>query len=153
MHTQEILSRNFKGVWISRQILDDDFFKCVQILEIAQYMTGERAFCNIDWPFLEKNGYVIKKSDCPHAIKEFIISSKIPQKYKSKIAVRTCSWCEAESCILHAHHFPFKKSQGGIVNVNICPNCHAEFHFLENYYVFTDKILDHIKIIYEGDDE
>ena len=45
---------------------------------------------------------------------------------------RTCEWCNNDCYILHEHHFPIPKKQGGKEIVKICPNCHYTFHSLEN---------------------
>lgn len=40
-----------------------------------------------------------------------------------------CEWCGVHTSVLHKHHYPIPKSKGGTKVVNICPNCHHEFHF------------------------
>lgn len=41
-----------------------------------------------------------------------------------------CAWCECATAHLHAHHWPVPKSEGGTETVDICPNCHMEYHAL-----------------------
>lgn len=43
----------------------------------------------------------------------------------------TCEWCGNKTSILHKHHFPIPKRQGGKEIVSICPTCHFEFHSKE----------------------
>ena len=43
---------------------------------------------------------------------------------------RTCEWCGRESYLLHAHHYPIPKHEGGTETVKICPNCHCTYHSL-----------------------
>lgn len=40
-----------------------------------------------------------------------------------------CEWCNVKTSVLHKHHYPIPKSKGGTDIVNICPNCHHEFHY------------------------
>lgn len=44
----------------------------------------------------------------------------------------TCEWCGNKCYILHEHHYPIPKKNGGTRLVNICPNCHYTFHKLES---------------------
>lgn len=41
-----------------------------------------------------------------------------------------CEWCGEESFLLHKHHFPVPRKDGGTEIVNICPNCHSTFHMV-----------------------
>lgn len=43
-----------------------------------------------------------------------------------------CPWCKGETIILHAHHFPIPRSEGGTETIRICASCHAEYHALTN---------------------
>ena len=45
------------------------------------------------------------------------------------IGNKKCVWCKINTSVLHKHHYPTPKKSGGIETVNICPNCHHEFHF------------------------
>lgn len=40
----------------------------------------------------------------------------------------TCAWCAISTLVLHSHHHPVPKFDGGTETVSICPNCHHEFH-------------------------
>ncbi len=44
--------------------------------------------------------------------------------YGSKI----CEWCGIFTTVLHKHHYPISRKDGGTKTVKICPNCHNEFH-------------------------
>lgn len=50
-----------------------------------------------------------------------------------------CDWCGIKTIVLHEHHFPIPKKDGGEKTVGICPNCHYEFHAMENK-IMIDKI-------------
>lgn len=42
-----------------------------------------------------------------------------------------CEWCNIYTSVLHSHHYPVPKSKGGVNTVEICPNCHHEFHYYQ----------------------
>jgi len=44
----------------------------------------------------------------------------------------TCTLCNGDSFILESHHFPTSKKNGGEETIDICPNCHREYHSLLN---------------------
>lgn len=44
---------------------------------------------------------------------------------------KVCAWCGCKTTVLHAHHYPVPKRLGGKEVVNICSNCHHEFHLKE----------------------
>jgi len=47
-----------------------------------------------------------------------------------------CEWCSIKTVILEEHHYPKTKEEGGTEIVNICPNCHREYHFLTSQEVY-----------------
>jgi len=70
-----------------------------------------------------------------------ILKEKIPQKFTCDLNFDNnfCNWCKCHSYLLHKHHHPIRKKYGGIKTIDICANCHQEFHFLCDYRKF--KIL------------
>ena len=58
---------------------------------------------------------------------------------------KTCEWCGCKTTILHKHHYPIPKRMGGKQIVNICSNCHNEFHVLEGR-VYGDRHSDVSKL-------
>src|SRR3990167_970319 len=68
-----------------------------------------------------------------------IIKMKKPQILSDH--QKKCEWCQGSTCILHAHHYPKSKKEGGQETVNICPSCHCEFHYLitENNYKIKEE--------------
>ena len=44
---------------------------------------------------------------------------------------KICEWCGCKTTLLHKHHYPIPKRMGGKETVNICSNCHNEFHSKE----------------------
>ena len=45
---------------------------------------------------------------------------------------RSCEWCGKKTTVIHRHHYPIPKKNGGTDIVEICSDCHAEFHSLES---------------------
>jgi hypothetical protein len=77
---------------------------------------------------LEESDLVIKIAGIAVDQAQRILEGKTPQ---SPIGFgSTCSWCRCVTAWLHEHHYPVTKSDGGSETVDICPNCHAEFHAL-----------------------
>ncbi len=76
----------------------------------------------------------------PEQIKQKVIESKTFQK-GSLPGAKACSWCSYETLVLHEHHYPVRREDGGEKVVAICPNCHAEYHAIEgsSAYRFSDK--------------
>jgi len=84
-----------------------------------------------------KNG-LLKKIKDPEIISRILINKK-SEFYG--IGDKICEWCKIKTIILHKHHFPIEKRKGGNDIVNICPNCHSEYHFIKsNYFIITDKL-------------
>ncbi len=57
-------------------------------------------------------------------IKNAVLSSK-------GTGEKTCEWCGCKTSVLNKHHYPVPKRDGGTETVNICSNCHNEFHLRE----------------------
>lgn len=52
-----------------------------------------------------------------------------------------CVFCSSKKN-LHNHHYPIKKSFGGIETIVLCSDCHFEFHQLTDYkhsYIMVNK--------------
>lgn len=56
---------------------------------------------------------------------------------------KTCEWCGRKTTVLHKHHYPVPKRAGGTEVVNICSNCHHEFHLQET----TDELRESYETI------
>ena len=76
-----------------------------------------------------QNKQMIKFSEPkPYEIRN-IIKSKDLEGYG--IGDKRCEWCGINTYVIHKHHFPIRREDGGIKTVSICPNCHHEYHHLE----------------------
>ena len=92
---------------------------------------------------LEDCGVIARSAQLSPAKIREILTGKTPSlslcSYQS-----SCEWCKTNTPILHKHHYPIKKSNGGTETVSICPNCHAEFHWMLDTpkYQFTQRLID-----------
>lgn len=86
---------------------------------------------------LKKLNLAIKVFTNSQEIKEAVLKNKECSTNINSIFPNTCEWCGNNTIVLHEHHYPLKKSKGGTETVNICPNCHYEFHALENSYLIN----------------
>jgi hypothetical protein len=76
------------------------------------------------------------------------LKNKTPTLIKNKINhLYECSWCLSQSYVIHAHHHPIRKCNGGIQTIKICANCHFEFHYLSErkVYKIPDGDLEEVK--------
>ena len=86
--------------------------------------------------------YGVSKTSISNWINELVkneyitlIGEDVSEKLKSKklyglgYGEEVCEWCGCYTAVLHKHHYPIPKSKGGTETVNICPNCHHEFHY------------------------
>lgn len=53
--------------------------------------------------------------------------------------VRGCRFCGYDRSFLDKHHYPVRAAQGGTDTINICANCHREFHQMTDYGLFALK--------------
>lgn len=106
---------------------------------IGMFFYEDEEPSNSQWKRLEKLGLSEKFSFKEDAIVKFL-KEKSPQTYLSNSSIRDyiflkiCDWCNSESALLHEHHYPVSRKNGGKNIVEICPSCHCEFHHL------TDRI-------------
>lgn len=54
------------------------------------------------------------------------------------VGVYKCSWCGIKTNVIDKHHYPIPRSEGGTEVIEICPNCHAEYHRCESSYVINE---------------
>lgn len=70
-----------------------------------------------------------------------LCSQKSP--YDLPFGDKICKWCRSITVILHYHHYPIKKSEGGTEIIGVCPSCHYEHHHLtdNSFYEPSDKLI------------
>jgi hypothetical protein len=64
-----------------------------------------------------------------------VLKQKTPQKHT--LFNSSCEWCLCSTISTHKHHYPVPKSQGGTKTVDICANCHFEFHQLVDLVIHS----------------
>lgn len=102
---------------------------------------------NIILKELKKNGYIDRLQNSYKSIKEMVKTNNSNKGVGNKI----CEWCGIKTFVLCEHHFPIPKRDGGNKTVNICPNCHNNFHFIESTKIYLllidNKIFNQSKKI------
>lgn len=73
---------------------------------------------------LMKAGLISRVDKTPEHLKEELLS-------RQDLKNMSCEWCNEKVMILQSHHYPVPRKNGGLETVNICPNCHYGFHYLE----------------------
>lgn len=90
--------------------------------------------------FLFKNNVIKKLYN-----NNFDIINKLKNKNINNYSIegnKKCSLCNISTFVLHAHHYPIKKSDGGKKVIYICPNCHSEYHYMENILILNlEKLI------------
>lgn len=124
--------RDFKGVWIPKEVwelniqLSDRLYLSIykntmniyETDKIMEYNMSKSSISRIKQR-LKNLGY-IKYINNPQQAKQFVIDILDSGD--------TCEWCGRKNYVLHEHHYPITKSNGGINTVKICPNCHTNYH-------------------------
>lgn len=127
--------RDFKGVWIPKEIWLDRNLSVYEKFYISVYLDiGQEKIADEQMKGLVSQGTLskIKKSLYEKRLLKKITT---PQDAK-KIVVNNkgngfeCEWCGCKTTAIQKHHYPIPKSKGGTETVNICPNCHYEYHLI-----------------------
>ncbi len=90
---------------------------------------------------LVKQGFIKRLQRTPFEVKIILQSKNLSGK---GIGNRICSWCLVNTYIIEEHHFPISKVYGGTATINICPNCHKEYHMLEDEITLIEKEFNHV---------
>jgi hypothetical protein len=61
---------------------------------------------------------------------KLVLEQKTPQGRAILSFSAMCEWRGCYTAVLHSHHYPTPKSEGGTDTVRICPNCHTGYHAL-----------------------
>lgn len=135
------LTNNFKLALILK-VLDDYTKKTGHYLNLTEFKSYGFCFRNISIQTikasllkLEKMGVIKISKTNPQKISEILINKNLISK---GVGNKLCQWCKIKTFILHKYHFPIPKNKGGTMTVNICPNCHSDFHAME-YEIFITK--------------
>lgn len=141
MNRQPIIPNNylFKGYFIPQEIWNDTRLNSIDKMiaslevnglknrtnkEISDFLAISPRYLARGFDKLKKLGYIVENNFTYEEIKEIVIKEKENAKF-------LCEWCGCKCNILNEHHYPIPKSKGGTETVKICPNCHTEFHAVE----------------------
>ena len=126
--------RDFKGVWIPREVWLDTSLTANEKFYLAIYLQNERNETETDKMMLSMVSKPticsIKKELRKLGLIDTITSS---EQAKEQVLFRKgqggeCEWCGIKTFALQEHHYPVPRSKGGTKTVTICPNCHSEYH-------------------------
>lgn len=87
---------------------------------------------------LHRLGFLTRRVPLSSAAARDLLQSKQPACLPTHpFSFPRCAWCGGETAFLHEHHHAIPKAAGGTETVEICPNCHVEYHFFtrETYAV------------------
>lgn len=141
MARQPIIPKNydFKGYFIPKEILKDTRLTVTEKMiaaleinglknrtnkEISDFLAISISSLSNGFKRLKSFGYIKEKHLSYEQIKKIVLEEKENAKF-------VCEWCGCKCNILNEHHYPIPKSKGGTETVKICPNCHSEFHSVE----------------------
>jgi hypothetical protein len=79
----------------------------------------------------------------PTSVAELLKTKHTPQKLSFPVSSKVCEWCKGETVALQQHHYPLPKRLNGKSVVNICANCHFEFHQLVDVGFYKVVGADH----------
>lgn len=94
---------------------------------------SERNVRNLIAELIARNLVIKKSTMTAEEAKNFLCTHKCPSTLNPPTWVSyfcRCHWCASETVILHDHHWPVPRVDGGTETVAICAGCHAEYHFL-----------------------
>lgn len=132
--------KDFEGIYIPKEIFIDTNLTpqekiYLSILKMDLEIKTSKEFAELMFlsvnrlseikKSLQKKGYIVsRKNKSPQEVKQLALDSK----NKGKI----CEWCKEKVVVLHEHHYPISKKDGGEDTVRICPNCHYSFHYFDS---------------------
>jgi hypothetical protein len=126
---------NFEGVWVPRSLIKKA--GATLAMKLSAFYLGVFTLSNDDKNKSVRLGLLSEKKLTTNEIVN-ILKRKVKQQIHIDASrIYPCEWCKSSTVILHRHHFPIPKHKGGKLTVSICPNCHCEFHILQNMTLFT----------------
>jgi len=127
------VKREFTGVWIPHELIKTYGFKeamCIAALWFEAPLENKDAIIRR----LKTKKVLFNGRYSPEDIK-----SRLENKAVAGLGIGSavCEWCRIRTYTLHQHHYPTPRRNGGTQIVNICPNCHQEFHSFETKHNFV----------------
>ena len=128
--------RDFKGVWIPKEIWLDTRLRVKEKFYLALYLENNRCIPIADLRIRPIVSSAKTLSEIKvHLALLGLIKTYSPQEAKDNVLAfkglgQKCEWCGIYTISIQNHHFPIPKKDGGAKTVKICPNCHSEYHTL-----------------------
>lgn len=96
-------------------------------------------------PYLEATKIIMRISLDEEEIIALLKGKKGQIFYSDNIV--TCEWCNGSTTQLQKHHWPIPQSMGGEDTVNICANCHFEYHSLvdRTFYILHPNFVARVQ--------
>ncbi len=134
------MNRDFKGIWIPRALISMLEHNFQLMFKICNHYYFRQNISTRDWKKLINMGLARKICFNPDEIKHFV-SHKSPHQILGMPTYCECGWCKCKTYRLHSHHFPVSNKDKGVKTVEICAQCHDEYHFLkECLYTLSDHV-------------
>ena len=117
------------GVWINEfgfdeMIVENQLLKHLFLGEVIGFRSAKRKIKQ-----MAEDDIFNYSLATPKERKEIVVRNK---NVKGEGAgFKTCSWCGCHTTTLHSHHYPIQKKDGGEETVDICGNCHHEYHSIK----------------------
>lgn len=127
-------NRDFKGVWIPKEIWLNKDLTITEKFYLSIYTQTESIFeTDTMMKAVASDSTIIR---CKSKLLKLglLKFEKITPEQAKLLTIEcsntgeVCSWCGCSSFVLHKHHFPIPRNEGGTKTVNICPNCHYTYH-------------------------
>ena len=124
---------NFDGIFVPADIWNNKELSIEERIYLAVY-EQEKVVATTEmtmlWSMSPSTVYRVRKSlQAKNYIKQIDSPYEAKQTVLNLVGVgEECEWCHNKTLVLHEHHFPISKSDGGTEVVRICPNCHANYH-------------------------
>lgn len=74
---------------------------------------------------LVKKGYIVKEN--------YIPDKEVYKKLNKKNSETGCLFCGYNGVAIDKHHYPIRAKDGGAKTIDLCANCHREFHNLADH--------------------
>lgn len=140
------LKKDFKIYkWMSREIKNTNALilyayiyerkrMAYDVERLARYFNISEATLKKHIRFLINNNYIRIEKD---KNMELILRNK--NLHGLGYGTKKCEWCGIRTNLIHLHHYPIQKCDGGKKVVKICANCHGEYHNPMQYLCVNER--------------
>ena len=138
------MKRDFKGVWMPKELWLSKEIKALEKMFLLEIIRLERiekfsAYNHFSALFNISTGRVSQIFSGLIELK-FIAKKKLTDQAAYIILNKGndlgCLFCGYENSYLDKHHYPIRNKDNGTETIDLCANCHREFHFLTDIGVY-----------------